>query len=101
MSMETEIKTKNTPDTDEDEHFLTRWSRLKRESVNKVADLNDSKTASIETTAADKLNEVAHLTDADMPPLDSLNEDSDYRGFFSPKVSDALRQEALRRLFRP
>ncbi len=39
-------------------------------------------------------------TDADMPPLDSLNQDSDYSAFLSPKVSLQLRQAALRQLFR-
>lgn len=34
-----------------------------------------------------------------MPALDSLTEDSDYRGFLSPKVSEALRRKALRILF--
>ena len=39
------------------------------------------------------------LTDEDMPPLDSLNEDSDYSGFLSSGVSEALRRRALRKLF--
>ena len=40
------------------------------------------------------------LTDADMPPIESLDEHSDYSGFFSPQVSEALRKLALRKLFR-
>jgi hypothetical protein len=40
------------------------------------------------------------LTDADMPPLDSLGPDSDYSGFLSPGVSKDLRRQALARLFR-
>ena len=39
------------------------------------------------------------LTDEDMPPLDTLGEDSDYSGFLSPGVSEALRRRALRKLF--
>jgi hypothetical protein len=39
------------------------------------------------------------LTDADMPPLESLDENADYSGFFSPKVSENLRQLALQKLF--
>lgn len=38
-------------------------------------------------------------TDADMPPLESLGEASDYRGFLSEKVSESLRKAALRKLF--
>ena len=39
------------------------------------------------------------LTDQDMPPLASLTADSDYSGFLSSKVSEALRRAALRKLF--
>ena len=39
------------------------------------------------------------LTDADMPDLDTLDENSDYSGFLSPGVSDRLRKLALRKLF--
>ena len=39
------------------------------------------------------------LTDADMPLLDSLDEDSDYSGFLSPGVTEGLRRRALRKLF--
>ncbi|MBF2761421.1 MAG: DUF3306 domain-containing protein [Ectothiorhodospiraceae bacterium AqS1] len=39
------------------------------------------------------------LTDADMPPIESLNEHSDYSGFLSPGVSEELRRRALRKLF--
>jgi hypothetical protein len=39
------------------------------------------------------------LTDADMPDIESLNEDSDFSGFMSTGVSDKLRNMALRKLF--
>jgi len=39
------------------------------------------------------------LTDADMPPLDSLDSDSDFSLFMSPGVSEQLRAQALRKLF--
>ena len=39
------------------------------------------------------------LTDEDMPPLESLDEASDYSGFLSPGVSEGLRRRALRKLF--
>jgi hypothetical protein len=38
--------------------------------------------------------------DEDMPPLDTLGEDSDFSAFMSPRVSDTLRKQALRKLFR-
>ena len=39
------------------------------------------------------------LTDADMPPVESLHFDSDFTGFLSPEVSEDLRRLALRKLF--
>ena len=39
------------------------------------------------------------LTDEDMPPLESLDENSDYSGFLSSGVSEGLRRRALRKLF--
>lgn len=39
-------------------------------------------------------------TDDDMPDLESINDASDMRDFFSPGVSEQLRNQALRRLFR-
>ena len=77
-----------------DEDFLSRWSRRKHEAQQPL-DMTVE-----ENTAQDKAVEtVAHLTDADMPPIESLTEDSDYTGFLSPKVSEALRKQALRKLF--
>ena len=40
------------------------------------------------------------LTDADMPDIESLGEESDYSGFMSSGVSDELRNLALRKLFK-
>lgn len=39
------------------------------------------------------------LTDADMPPIESLSSDSDISGFFSEGVSAALKKAALRHVF--
>ncbi|MCB2261988.1 MAG: DUF3306 domain-containing protein [Candidatus Thiosymbion ectosymbiont of Robbea hypermnestra] len=49
--------------------------------------------------APDARSDAPALTDADMPPIESLDEDSDYSPFLSPKVSQGLRRQALRRLF--
>jgi hypothetical protein len=76
------------------EDFVTRWSRRKHEAQQATA----SQTSLPESSASDE-TVVTPLTDADMPPLDSLTEDSDYSGFLSPKVSEALRKQALRKLF--
>lgn len=81
------------------EGFVQRWSRRKRE-----AEL-ESAQASAEAIAAPQSSEPAvapppALTDADMPPVESLDEHSDYSLFLSPGVSDALRRKALDKLFR-
>ncbi len=41
----------------------------------------------------------SELTDEDMPDVDSLTADSDLRGFMSGKVSQALRNKALSKVF--
>lgn len=88
----------------EDEGFLSRWSRLKRAG----SDENDgdqvlqagSDLSAQQLPADESVAEPPVLTDEDMPPIESLTEDSDYSGFMSPGVSDELRQLALRKLFR-
>ena len=46
-----------------------------------------------------KSESIPELTDADLPPLESLDADSDYTGFLSTKVSEGIRRAALRKLF--
>lgn len=38
-------------------------------------------------------------TETELPPIESLNEDSDYTPFLAPEVEDQLRRLALRKLF--
>ncbi len=78
---------------------LGRWSRLKRQArrkeqgrINKVSPVH-APAQSVAPPAE------RHPTDADMPPIESLNESSDYSGFLSPRVSEELRHLALRKLF--
>jgi len=77
----------------ESERFLHRWSTRKA-VARQVAETPTS--VPVEKPAESE----PVLTDADMPPLDSLTPDSDYRPFLSPGVSEELRRAALRRLFR-
>ncbi len=86
----------------EEGSFFRRWSSRKRRALRERADdvpaeapVEESKAA--ENDAAGEPERV--LTDEDMPPLDSLNEDSDYSGFMSPGVSESLRNLALRKMF--
>lgn len=78
------------------EAFLQRWSRLKTAKASEAevptpANETESATEAVVTEPV--------LTDADMPPLDSLDADSDYSGFLSSGVSEELRRLALRKLF--
>ena len=67
---------------EEKEAFLSRWSRLKREQV------------------AQETQPVAAETPAPvLPPVESLSPESDFTGFMHPKVDDALRRVALKKLF--
>jgi len=60
------------------EAFLARWSRLKNEPPAQKKD----------DTPAPAL-----------PPVDKLTPESDFSGFMNPKVEDALRRVALKKLF--
>ncbi len=81
------------------EDFLQRWSRRKLDAPHddQGAPAGESSAAMDVAPAADETDKV--LTDADMPPIDTLGEDSDYSPFLSPGVSDDLRHRAMRKLF--
>ncbi len=103
------------PDKKAEEGFVSRWSRLKTRGVDKSAldqsdeeninTISESKSAGEMVEAMDSgseqspQTEEAILIDEDMPPIDSLNEDSDYSMFMSRGVSETLRRLALRKLF--
>ena len=61
------------------EAFLDRWSRLKRDAVQEKKEEESPKPS--------------------LPPVDKLTPESDFTGFMHPKVEDALRRVALKKLF--
>jgi hypothetical protein len=77
------------------ESFAERWSRRKQAADEEEAD----QTAQASLPEAGEAP-VPPLTDEDMPPLESLDERSDYAAFLSPGVSEQLRAQALRKLFK-
>lgn len=80
--------------------FLRRWSERKVQARAREELPASREAPANELTSPTQVGEpVPPLTDADMPPIDTLNEDSDYTGFLSPQVSDELRRLALRKLF--
>jgi hypothetical protein len=68
----------------DDQSFLRRWSRLKREG-------------SVKPEAGGK-GEVS-AAPAELPPPDSLNFESDFGAFMRAKVDEGVRRAALKKLF--
>lgn len=88
---------KQTSQVEAEKGFIARWMRRK-------ASANASQQRCDETATRSSSDAVAGpsppgKTDAEMPPLEGLNENSDFSVFFSSKVSDRLRRLALRKLF--
>jgi Protein of unknown function (DUF3306) len=74
---------------DSKEAFVERWSRMKQEA----------KEAPPPQKAPEKAEVDAKAPPPELPPIDKLNIDSDFRGFFHPKVGEDLRRAALKKLF--
>ena len=72
---------------DSNEAFLARWTRLKKEAREQPAEKPQPKPEAVDLKAPE------------LPPLDKLTFDSDYRAFFHPKVDEDLRRAALKKLF--
>ena len=82
-------------DSKEQAGFLNRWSQ--RKSQQAVKDKEEQELVGLSEERVTTEQELK--TDEDMPPIENLTEESDYSGFMSPKVSEVLRKQALRKLF--
>ena len=71
------------------EPFLSRWSRLKQEGRDRPVEQPQTGR-----DAADSKSPPPEL-----PPLDKLTFDSDFRSFLHPKVDEGVRRAALKKLF--
>ena len=71
------------------ETFLGRWSRVKIEA----------READAAPVAPSEAPPIAKDEPPVLPAIDELTIDSDYRGFFHPKVGEDVRRNALRKLF--
>jgi hypothetical protein len=86
------------PQTSPGESLLARRARLKAERQRAAA--APAVTAAAEPAAPPVAPPPKRqLTDADMPPVESLTAESDFSQFLAEGVSDALRRSALRKLF--
>ncbi len=77
---------------DSREAFLARWSRLKQETRQRPPEKAPS-------PAPQKEPADLEAPPPELPPLDKLAFDSDYRAFFHPKVDEDVRRAALKKLF--
>jgi hypothetical protein len=67
--------------------LLSRWSRLKEEARQTPPQPAPEKAADPKAPAPE------------LPPIDKLTSESDYRAFFHPKVGEDVRRAALKKLF--
>ena len=108
-----DVSTETRADLDA-EGPLRRWARRRREVAREKEAVDEARRRDgrrDESPPPGDAREPAHdasepavveekvLTDEDMPPLESLDENSDYSGFLSSGVSESLRRRALRKLF--
>jgi hypothetical protein len=68
----------------QDQNFLRRWARLKRE-------VSEKSEARLKTDVS--------VPPAELPSLDGLSFESDFRVFMRAKVDDGIRRAALKKLF--
>lgn len=69
----------------ENEKFLTRWSRLKRATADK---LPAASPVAAPTASA-----------VELPSVEALDFSSDFSGFLQPQVEESLKRAALKKLF--
>jgi hypothetical protein len=100
---------RSVTESGDDEPFLNRWARRKRvaraggdvdttvgESSVEEPPMGEAAEA---RTGAGEDSQAPELTDEDMPSVDGIDENTDMSGFFSPKVSQAVKKVALRKFF--
>lgn len=71
------------------ERFLSRWSRLKQEVREEPVEPKQETAPAVDP----------HAPPPELPPVEKLTLESDFRGFFHPKVNEDLRRSALKKLF--
>jgi hypothetical protein len=81
------------------ESFLGRWSRRKIEARATPAAPADTAPATAGSEDAPLQRGAPNDAPPQLPPIEDLTMESDYRGFFHPKVDEDLRRGALRKLF--
>lgn len=75
--------------------FLGRWSRLKQQAATGPAPTDTAPVAVPAAGAATPQTE----PEVPLPPVESLDFDSDFRGFLGDKVDEGVKRAALKKLF--
>ena len=75
------------------EGFLRRWSRVKTEAREAAA------APPVQAPGPAPEPKAVEAAPPELPPIEKLTLDSDFRGFFHPKVDEDLRRRALKKLF--
>lgn len=94
------------PKNDVGESFLSRWSRLKRTDPTAQSEPVPEPPAPATAEAAESVEAASPAepappdTPLDLPDVETLNRDSDYKPFLAADVPTALRNAALRKLWR-
>ncbi len=84
------------------EAFLSRWSRLKKTGEDVAMPPSAVVTpvaAEISPIPAAQNEPVLEDISQNLPPIASLTNDSDFAAFMQPKVPEALKRQALKKLF--
>jgi hypothetical protein len=85
------------------EAFLSRWSRLKKTGADAQVAQPLPVTPPVETEKpvipAAQNAPISDEIVQNLPPIESLNSESNYAAFMQPKVPDALKRQALKKLF--
>ena len=93
---------------------LRRWSQRKLEAARTVQSPVQAPTPADVAAAGQTPAEMAHnaiepttsasvsnsVSNADLPPIESLTIDSDFAPFFKPQVDESVKRAALKQLFR-
>ncbi len=86
---------------------LKRWSQRKLEAARAVKDASAPPTASavgatptLDGTPPGALPADRPVEPSTLPPIDSLDIESDFTAFLGPKVAEGVKRQALKQLFR-
>ncbi len=84
-----------------EEGFLKRWSRLKTKERKEVRHPSSPPTFKSQEAALTINNkrEIDEALVSELPPVETLTKDSDFTAFLRKGVPEALRQQALRKLW--